>query len=183
MSTAPGVGQSRGSHPRRRRNLAPWSRRIPWTMWLCSAASRQVHVDAIRSGVGFKLVEVFIEVSKRVLLDRRGQRSQPLPFGNAMHFAIALLAQIPEPLIMRFFAPRNVLDEAEAIIRGLIELSLKPRMHLRKLATEELSQAPRSDLLLPFSLACRADLDNLHRTVHSARRIPGGPSRHRIHRQ
>jgi hypothetical protein len=67
---------------------------------------------------------------------------------------------------MRLFAPPNVIDEAEAIIRGLIELSLKPRMDLRKLATEELSKHPNSDLLLPFSLACRADLDNLYRTVH-----------------
>jgi hypothetical protein len=79
------------------------------------------------------------------------------------------------------FVPRNVLDEAEAIIRGLIELSLKPRMDLRKLATEELSKHPDPDLLLPFSVACRADLDNLYRTVHCARRILDGPSRHHIH--
>jgi hypothetical protein len=67
---------------------------------------------------------------------------------------------------MRLFARRDVLDEAEVIIRGLIELSLKPRMDLRKLATEELSKHSDSDLLLPFSVACRADLDNLYRTVH-----------------
>jgi hypothetical protein len=73
------------------------------------------------------------------------------------------------------FVPRNVLDEAEAIIRGLIELSLKPRMDLRKIATEELSEHPDPDLLLPFSVACRADLDNLYRTVHCARRILDGP--------
>jgi|SRR5580704_304282 sugar/nucleoside kinase (ribokinase family) len=67
---------------------------------------------------------------------------------------------------MRLFAPPNVIDEAEAVIRGLIEISLKPSMDLRKLAMAELSKNPDSDLLLPFSLACRADLDKLYRTVH-----------------
>ena len=66
---------------------------------------------------------------------------------------------------MRLFAPPNVIDEAEAVIRGLIEISLKPSMDLRKLAIEELSKNPNSDLLLPFSLACRADLDKVYRTV------------------
>jgi hypothetical protein len=66
---------------------------------------------------------------------------------------------------MRLFAPTNVIEAAEAVIRGLIEISLRPSMDLRKLAVEELSRQSESDLLLPFSLACRADLDNVHRTV------------------
>jgi hypothetical protein len=48
---------------------------------------------------------------------------------------------------IRLFAPPNVIDEADAVIRGLIEISLKPS-------------------LLPFSLARRADLDNVYRTIH-----------------
>jgi hypothetical protein len=67
---------------------------------------------------------------------------------------------------MRLFAPPNVIDEAEAVIRGLIEISLKPSLDLRKLAMAELSKNPDSDLLLPFSLACRADLDKVYQTVH-----------------
>ena len=67
---------------------------------------------------------------------------------------------------MRLFAPPNVIAEAEAVMRGLIEISLKPSMDLRKLAAEQLSKKSDSDLLLPFSRACRTDLDQLHRTVH-----------------
>jgi hypothetical protein len=52
-----------------------------------------------------------------------------------------------------------------AVIRGLIEISLKPSMDLQKLAIAELSGIPDSDLLLPFSLACRADLKNGNKTV------------------
>jgi hypothetical protein len=66
---------------------------------------------------------------------------------------------------MRLFAPPNVIDEAEVVIRGLIEISLKPSLDLRKLAIAELSKNPHSDLLLSFSLACRTDLDNTYQTV------------------
>jgi hypothetical protein len=51
------------------------------------------------------------------------------------------------------------------VIKGLVEISLQPSMDLRKLAIEEASKKPDADLLLPFSLACRADLDSVHRTV------------------
>jgi hypothetical protein len=67
---------------------------------------------------------------------------------------------------MRLFAPPNVIDEADKVIRGLIEISLKPSVDLRKLAMAELSKHPDSDLLLPLSLACRADLDGVYRIVH-----------------
>ncbi len=67
---------------------------------------------------------------------------------------------------MRLFAPPNVIDEAEKVIRGLIEISLKPSVDLRKLAMSELSMNPDSDLLQPFSLASRADLDGVYRTIH-----------------
>jgi hypothetical protein len=67
---------------------------------------------------------------------------------------------------MRLFAPRNIIDEAETVMRQLIEISLKPSVDLRKLAMVELSKEQDSDLLLPFSLACRADLDKVYRTFH-----------------
>ena len=66
---------------------------------------------------------------------------------------------------MRLFAPPSVIDEAEAVIRGIIELSLKPSVDLRKLTAEDLSKNRDSDLVLPFSLACRADLENVFRTL------------------
>jgi hypothetical protein len=66
---------------------------------------------------------------------------------------------------MRLFSPSSVVDEAEGVIRGLIEVSLKPSVDLRKLAIAELSKNQNSDVLLAFSRACRADLDGLYRTV------------------
>ena len=39
-------------------------------------------------------------MGERVFLDRRGERPELLPFGNAMHLSVALLPQIPEPLVV-----------------------------------------------------------------------------------
>jgi len=66
---------------------------------------------------------------------------------------------------MRLFAPKNVIQEAERIIRQLIEIYLQPSIDLRKLATTELAESRHPDLLLPFSLACRADLDRVYRNA------------------
>jgi hypothetical protein len=68
---------------------------------------------------------------------------------------------------MRLFAPTKVIEEAERIIRTLIQISLEPRVDLRKLATTELAESRHPDLLLPFSVACRADLDGVHQNVAS----------------
>jgi hypothetical protein len=67
---------------------------------------------------------------------------------------------------MRLFAPSSIANEAEAVIRGIVEVSLKPSVDLRKLAMAELSKDNNSDLLLPFSKACRADLDQVHRVLY-----------------
>ena len=65
---------------------------------------------------------------------------------------------------MRFFAPRNVIASAEAALRAIIAISLKPGTELRQLATQALSQS-LDDPLLEFSIVCRADLDSVRRTV------------------
>ena len=66
---------------------------------------------------------------------------------------------------MRFFAPVNVVATAEAVLRAIVEISLKPSVELRQLATEALTRSLDPDPLLKFSLVCRADLDSLHRTT------------------
>ena len=66
---------------------------------------------------------------------------------------------------MRLFAPPNIIEEAEQVIRGIVEVSLKPSVDLRKLTAAELTKDRDRDLLLPFSLACRADLDRIHRSA------------------
>lgn len=66
---------------------------------------------------------------------------------------------------MRLFAPTSVVDGAEAVLRAIVEISLKPSLELRQLAREALSNRLEPDPLLAFSSLCRADLDDVHRTV------------------
>ena len=66
---------------------------------------------------------------------------------------------------MRLFAPTDVVSGAEAVLRAIVEISLKPSVELRQLAKEALSKSLDPDPLLVFSSICRADLDNVHRTV------------------
>ena len=66
---------------------------------------------------------------------------------------------------MRLFAPTGVVDGAEAVLRAIVEILLKPSIELRQLAKEALSKSLDPDPLLTFSSICRADLDNVHRTV------------------
>ena len=66
---------------------------------------------------------------------------------------------------MRLFAPTDVVSGAEAVLRAIVEISLKPSVELRQLAKEALSKSLDPDPLLTFSSICRADSDNVHRTV------------------
>ena len=69
---------------------------------------------------------------------------------------------------MRLFAPPNVVSGAEAVIRAIVEIALKPSIELRQLAKEALSKSPKPDPLLAFSEICRADLDGVRRSAVSA---------------
>ena len=66
---------------------------------------------------------------------------------------------------MRLFVPSEVVDGAEAVLRTIVEISLKPSIELRQLPKEALSESLDPDPLLAFSSICRADLDNVHRRV------------------
>jgi hypothetical protein len=66
---------------------------------------------------------------------------------------------------MRLFAPPTVVSTAEAVFKAILEIALKPRVELRKLATEALSKSLDPDPLLAFSLVCRTDLDNVRGTA------------------
>ena len=65
---------------------------------------------------------------------------------------------------MRLFAPPDVVKGAEAVLRGIVEILLKPSVELRQLAKQALSNSIE-DPLLAFSSICRADLDSLHQRV------------------
>ena len=66
---------------------------------------------------------------------------------------------------MRLFAAPDVLRGAEAVLRAIVEILLKPSIELRQLAKEALSKSLDPDPLLAFSSLCRSDLDNVHRTA------------------
>ena len=65
---------------------------------------------------------------------------------------------------MRLFAPQRVVSGAEAALRAIVEIALKPSVELRQLAKEALSKTLEPDPLLAFSEICRADLDQLRQT-------------------
>jgi hypothetical protein len=62
---------------------------------------------------------------------------------------------------MRLFAPQEVLASAEAVLKSILGIYLKPKVELRQLAIEALADGPFPDPLLPFSSVCRRDLDNV----------------------
>ena len=66
---------------------------------------------------------------------------------------------------MRLFAPPDVIHEAEAVIRAIVEIWLQPSVEPRRVAEAALSNSRTPDPLLSFSLICRADLGKVHQTV------------------
>ena len=62
---------------------------------------------------------------------------------------------------MRLFAPPDVISAAEAVLRAIAEIALRPSVELRQLAKEVLSKGLDPDPLLAFSEICRADLDTV----------------------
>jgi hypothetical protein len=66
---------------------------------------------------------------------------------------------------MRLFAPPELVAGAEAVLKAILEILLKPSIELRQLARDALSASPDPDPLVKFSLMCRADLDRVRRTL------------------
>jgi hypothetical protein len=68
------------------------------------------------------------------------------------------------PCWLRLFAPPDVIAGAEAVLKAIVEVLLKPSIELRQLARGALSKSPDPNPFLTFSLTCRADLDHVRRT-------------------
>src|SRR4051812_7133983 len=66
---------------------------------------------------------------------------------------------------MRLFAPAEVVGEAEAVLKAIIEILLKPGVNLGQLARDALSRSPDPDPFLRFCRVCRDDLDKVRRTL------------------
>jgi hypothetical protein len=66
---------------------------------------------------------------------------------------------------MRLFAPPDVVGHAEAALKAIVEVLLKPSIELRQFARDALSKSPEPDPFIKFSLGCRGDLDHVRRTL------------------
>lgn len=66
---------------------------------------------------------------------------------------------------MRLFAPDTVIGEAEAVLKAIIEVLLRPGVDLGQLAREALSRSPDPDPFPRFCRLCREDLENVRRTM------------------
>jgi hypothetical protein len=52
---------------------------------------------------------------------------------------------------MRLFAPPEVIGGAEAVLKAVVEISLKPSIELQQLAREALAKRLKPDPVLAFS--------------------------------
>jgi hypothetical protein len=66
---------------------------------------------------------------------------------------------------MRLFASSEVIEEAESVLKAIIEISLKPAVAFGQLAREALSRRLDPDTFLSFCRVCRSDLDTVRRTM------------------
>ena len=99
----------------------------------------------------------FLENASKLLLN--AYTHDELVLGKDEQHLIGLINR------MRLFAPPHIVGEAEAVLKAIVEVLLKPSIELRQLARESLSKSPDPDPFLKFSLSCRADLDHVRRTV------------------
>jgi hypothetical protein len=99
----------------------------------------------------------FLESASRLLLN--AYTHDDIVLGGDEQHLVGLINRL------RMFAPTNVVAGAEAVLKYIVEISLKPSIELRQLATEALSKSPEPDLFLEFSHICRADLDSVHQSV------------------
>ena len=127
---------------------------------LVAAVYTQRHQD--------RLQRVAAEVTKRETVYADFVMSASRVLLNAFtHDEIALGAdeQLLVGLLnrMRLFAPPDVVGGAEAVLRAIVEISLKPRIEARQLAKQALATNFDPDPVMTFSSVCRADIDNVHR--------------------
>jgi hypothetical protein len=101
----------------------------------------------------------FMMNASNLLLHAYVREQDKLALGEGEQRVIGLINR------MRLFASPEVIDEAEAVLRAIIEISLKPGITVGQLARDALSHAPDPDPFLRFCRVCRSDLDNVRRTM------------------
>ncbi len=66
---------------------------------------------------------------------------------------------------MKLFAPPEVVEEAEKVLRTIVAILLRPGVEIRQLAKVALSDGLDPDPLQAFSSVCRADLDKVRTSL------------------
>jgi hypothetical protein len=99
----------------------------------------------------------FLEKASKMLLS--AYTHDEIVLGSEEQHLIGLINR------MRLFAPHHIVGEAEAVLKAIVEVLLQPSIELRQLARDSLSKSPDPDPFLTFSLSCRADLDDVRRTL------------------
>lgn len=97
----------------------------------------------------------FVMSASRILLNAFTHDENS--WGSDEQHLIALISR------MRLFAPACVVTGAEAVLRAIVEIALKPNLELRQLAKQALAKSLDPDPLLAFSEICRTDLDHVRR--------------------
>jgi hypothetical protein len=97
----------------------------------------------------------FLEHASKILL--KAYTHDGIALGGDEQHLIVLIDR------MRLFAPPEVVAGAEAVVRALVEISLRPSVELRQLAMRALAENPEPDPFRQFSVTCRSDLDRIRR--------------------
>ena len=94
-----------------------------------------MHVDPIRSRIGLELVEILIEMSERVFLDRRSEGAKLLPFLTMPISWKGTLAQYVGRLHRLYAGKADVLvvDYVDAAVPVLARMAAKRRVGYRTL--------------------------------------------------
>jgi hypothetical protein len=101
----------------------------------------------------------FMMHTSNLLLRAHLEEQDKLVLGEAEQRAIGLVNR------MRLFASPEVVKEADAVLKAIIEVYLRPGMTFGQLAREALSHAPDPDPFLRFCQVCRSELDDVRRTM------------------
>src|SRR5258705_7271785 len=162
MPEAALLGQHRLAFDQRRRAVV--TQDAVYDLVMLGGVARPMHVDPVRSRIGLELVEVLVEMGERVLLDRRSERAKLLPFGNAVHLSVALLSQIPEPLVMHLLVLSGS-DEARGRLL-LVDRSVAADLGTPRLRLKGRPQRLRCSLGVIQAVAVSDDCIGIGRGPH-----------------
>ncbi len=122
--------------------LAPWlAQDLQHDAVVVGAVRRPVDVDAVGLRGRLELLEVAVEMAQRMRLDLRGELAQLLPFGDAVGRGVALLAQVPQPLVMGRLMQRRGEEALGGL--GLVDRPVAADLGAARLRLADLRRADR----------------------------------------